>query len=405
MTSPVTCLVTLHGVGFMTAPQPDLSNSGYADLLHSHLSKCLGTLLSDDPNRAREQRGDNGAIYVESRWLTPGGNASREEGLKRLGAWSEDKQHIETAQAPLVANDEPISHVALVYSDLEPQVAELGAGTIATVMSLFSARHYAHVAGLLHMAMTDIHAMFGHHGSAASQQSVSLFPRKSLGFRPPRHMGITAPPPATSMPNPGLLAALRSLEDDVACYICHNEERERVRSFVNESLLRLAYRDDVGAIVFNTHSNGTVIGLDIIRQLPPFAAAKIKAFVTAGSPLRKYVDLFHWGQQIESINPIQPWYNFWDELDPVADPLEPPMTWRRGEKLTSPYDPKLFALVDPNSGVTSNIDVADIQVDNVHKSVGGGLQAHNYWDNEEQFVSQLADIVRATVPQQSIQAA
>jgi hypothetical protein len=141
MTSPTTCLVTLHGVGFMQAPIPGVMNSGYADLLHQHLSQCLGPLLSDDPNRTRDQRGDNGAIYVESRWLTPVGIASREEGLKRLGTWSEDKQHIDTADAPLVANDEPISHVALIYSDLEPQVAELGAGTIATVMSLYSARH------------------------------------------------------------------------------------------------------------------------------------------------------------------------------------------------------------------------------------------------------------------------
>jgi hypothetical protein len=252
------------------------------------------------------------------------------------------------------------------------------------------------------MAAVDVLAMMGHHGSAAQPQQVSLAPRKNISFRPARHMETTAPPPTpTSMPNPGLIGGLRSLEDDVACYICHNEERERVRSFVNEALLRLASRDDVGAIIFNTHSNGTVIGLDILRQLPPFAAAKIKAFVTAGSPLRKYVDLYSWGQQIESINPIQPWYNFWDQLDPVADPLEPPKDWLRGQKVISPYDPKLFLLVDPNSGASSNIDVTDIQIDNVHKSIGGGLQAHNYWDNVEQFVPQLAKIVRVTIPRQS----
>ena len=178
-----------------------------------------------------------------------------------------------------------------------------------------------------------------------------------------------------------------------------------MRSFVSEALLRLATRDDVDAIIFNTHSNGTVIALDVLRQLPPFAAAKIKTFITAGSPLRKYVDLFRWGQQIESLNPIKPWYNFWDERDPVADPLEPPLSWRRGDRLVSPYDEKLFSLIDPDSGTSSNIEVTDIKVDNVLKSTGGGLQAHNYWDNEEQFVKQLADMVLAVVNEQIAAAA
>ena len=202
-----------------------------------------------------------------------------------------------------------------------------------------------------------------------------------------------------------MLALLHTIEDDVACYVCHNEERERVRSFVSEALLRLASRDDVGAIIFNTHSNGTVVALDVLRQLPPFASAKIKTFITAGSPLRKYVDLFQWGQQIESFNPIKPWYNFWDERDPVADPLEPPLSWRRGDRLVSPYDLKLFRLIDPDSGASSPIDVTHITVDNVGKSTGGGLQAHNYWDNEEQFVRQLADIVREVINRQLATAA
>lgn len=397
MTSPNTCLVTLHGVGFMQPPQQGAENSGYADLLHMHLSEVLGPLLSDDPHRTRTQRGENGTIYVESRWLTPAGNASSEEGLKRLGSWSQDMRHIDTTGADLVANDEPLSHVALIYSDLEPQAAELGAAMVATAMSLFSASHYAHVAGLLHMVMADIRAIVQHPAVPAQQQPASSRPRTDLDSRLPKHLEREAQPaPAPlSAPSPGLIDAVRGLEDDVACYICHNEERERVRSFVAQALLRLAFRDDVDAIVLNTHSNGTVIALDVIRQLPPFAAAKIKAFITAGSPLRKYVDLYYWGQQIEILNPIKPWYNFWDECDPVADPLEPPITWRRGDALVSPYDPKLFSLIDPNSGSSSNIEVADIKVDNVRNSIGGGLQAHNYWDNKEEFVRQLADIARA----------
>ncbi len=398
MTSPITCLVTLHGIGFEQPPQPGLKNSGYADLLHEHLNKCLGTMLSDDPNRERAQRGENGAIYVASRWKDATGTVSREEGLKRLGSWSEDMQHIETKDAPLTANGERISHVALVYSNLEPTGPEVGAALYALATSLFSVSHYAHASGLLHMALTDIQAMFGHHTAAAGQTIASSRPRTDLDSRltnhqrhqkQQKHQGQAATPPP-----PGLMEALRNLEDDVACYICHNEERERVRNLVSEALLRLAYRDDVDEIVLNTHSNGTVIALDVLRRLPPFAAAKIKAFITAGSPLRKYVELFSWGQQIECLNPIKPWFNFWDECDPVADPLEPPITWLRGDEIISPYDPKLFGLIDPNSGTLSNIEVKDINVNNVDNSSGGGLQAHNYWDNEKQFVKQLADIVR-----------
>ena len=147
-----------------------------------------------------------------------------------------------------------------------------------------------------------------------------------------------------------MLAILRQLENDVAAYVCRNEQREQIRYFVHEALMRLACRDDVEAIVINSHSNGTVVGLDIIRELPPFAAEKVKAFVTAGSPLRKYIDLFVWGQQIESINPIQQWVNFWDRLDPVADPLAPPKSWKRGDEVHPPFEDGLFQLINPNTG-------------------------------------------------------
>jgi len=65
-----------------------------------------------------------------------------------------------------------------------------------------------------------------------------------------------------------------------------------------------------------------------------------------------------------------------------------------GDKIV-PSVEKLFSRIDLNSEEPSGIKVDDREVDNVVKSAGGGLQAHNYWDNEEQFVTQLADIVRA----------
>ena len=88
-------------------------------------------MLSDDPNRTtnRNQPGDNGPIYVQSHYRDAQGRPSREEGLKRLGTWSDDKQSIHIEDAPLVAkdaNDGSISHVALVYSNL--QIDEVRSG-------------------------------------------------------------------------------------------------------------------------------------------------------------------------------------------------------------------------------------------------------------------------------------
>ena len=53
MSEKITCIVTIHGIGFEQPPQPGVPNSGYADPLHRHLKKCLGNALSDDPGRER----------------------------------------------------------------------------------------------------------------------------------------------------------------------------------------------------------------------------------------------------------------------------------------------------------------------------------------------------------------
>jgi len=71
--SGMTCIVTIHGVGFEQAPEQDVS--GYADTLHTHLDcelKKHGYELSDDPDRQSYQRmGESVPIYVESVW-SPG---------------------------------------------------------------------------------------------------------------------------------------------------------------------------------------------------------------------------------------------------------------------------------------------------------------------------------------------
>src|SRR5215210_3549032 len=86
MEQGLTCLVTIHGIGFQQQPLPD-GTPGYADSLHERLSKYLDeSILGDDPGRKRTQRGQNGPVYVASEW--PPDSRHIEEGLRRLGVWA-----------------------------------------------------------------------------------------------------------------------------------------------------------------------------------------------------------------------------------------------------------------------------------------------------------------------------
>jgi len=68
MEQGLTCLVTIHGIGFQQRPLPD-GTPGYADALHERLSHYLdASLLGDDPHRERARRGENGPVYVASEW-------------------------------------------------------------------------------------------------------------------------------------------------------------------------------------------------------------------------------------------------------------------------------------------------------------------------------------------------
>jgi hypothetical protein len=160
----------------------------------------------------------------------------------------------------------------------------------------------------------------------------------------------------------------------------------------------LAGREDVAGIVLNTHSQGTVVGYDVVRSLPAAIADRIKVLVTAGSPLRKYADLFGWGTEVGGIYAVGgggAWTNFWDGRDPVADPLDPPATWHWGQAAArAPGEAGLFQAIDANTGELLQFTIQDRPVDNLQRSYGGGLQAHNYWDNTPDFVEPLATLLR-----------
>jgi hypothetical protein len=381
---PILCIVTIHGIGFQQPPLPGIP--GYADSLHEGLSNYLdASLLSDDPQRPHSKHGDGGPIYVQSCW--PPGSNNREAGLARLGLWrAQDLRSIDSTHAPLTNGQGRIAHIALVYSNLEERSPQVEATLLSLAMLLFSLSQYTSLPNLARMLFRDLQALYKGQNDYSSASVLRV--RRDPGFIPLHRRG--APD--------RLLTILRQLENEVAAYVCHDALRARIRHFVVDALLRLACREDVAGIIINAHSNGTVIAYDALRQLPPFAITKIKAFITVGSPLRKYVHLFKWGRAIENSNQLQSWLNYWDTCDPVADPLAPPLRWQRETPL--PTGKGLFHYINPLTGEISPLPLTDIQVDNLHFSAGGGLQAHNYWDNDTQFIQPFAALLKKSIAEQ-----
>jgi hypothetical protein len=373
------CVVTVHGIGFQQAPAEGVP--GYADELHRSLRVELGAELGDDPYRA------GGPVYVRSE---VGNSSSR--GLGRL---DNDK--------PLSSGG-PIAHVALVYSPSEPLVPRAGSAADTIARAVLSHSRYASILRATRILLGDALAAIREHEPVA--RTSSLRPRNDPPLDHPPRSHLRRLLRHDGAP-PGRRSVLSALEDDIATYVARNDLRERVRGFVEAALLAIAARDDVDAIVVNAHSQGTVLCWDVLCRLPLFAwredperQAKLRAFVTAGSPIRKYVDLFAWGDLVGQMAALEEgefgWHNFWDRHDPVADPLNPPVEWRPGTRPTAPSeDGGLLRARDPDSGDARHVTVSDVEVNNVKDSAGGGLQAHDYWNNKKQFIPGLAEVLRA----------
>ncbi len=393
------CVVTVHGIGFQQPPKD--GRPGYADALHEHLRKPLGDRLGDDPERPA-----GGPVYVSSE-----SGGSRALGLARL-----DKGR------PLVSTADKIAHVALVYSPSEPLEPRFGETAEALARAAISHGQYTSTLGALRLLLSDARAAI--HENTAGEPRSTLTPRSDVGT--PIHHGLLervlhrgaqagagaqAPagaPGAAAASTPGALGTLRALQDDIATYVTRNDLRERVRSFVQDALLLLIDRDDISGVVVNAHSQGTVLCWDVLCRLPFSSwtrnndpcAARFRHFVTAGSPIRKYVDMFAWGDQVGELGAaLEPagtltWQNFCDPHDPVGDPLNPPADWRPGDPWDKPPEPDGGLLVARDSqGAVRHVSITDVKVDNTKYSSGGGLQAHDYWNNQEQFVPALAALL------------
>jgi hypothetical protein len=382
---PVVCLVTVHGVGFQQRPVGD--EPGYADGLHAGLRPLLDE-LGDDPERPDT----GGPVYVQSTW--PPDSRNVEAGLERLGSWQPGGAWRVDASRPLAGPGARIAHVALVYSHLEEQYGDPVAAAAAAVLGASLLTHYASVTGLVRGVVHDVAAILAHQAPPAAGAGPGSLRVRSEAPALQQRLAHLGRAPSADAPADGLVTVLQQLEDDVCAYVCRNVLRERVRAFVREALTRLAMRDDVAAVVVNGHSNGTVVAHDVLATLPLPVISRVAAVVTAGSPLRKYVDLLAWGTDGGALGHVARddlWTNFYDPVDPVADPLGPPAEWRRGGELPADGGPGLFA---SDMGTAGPIRVVDERLDNLSDSAGTGLRAHNYWDNPK-FRARLAAVLGA----------
>jgi hypothetical protein len=389
----VTVIVTIHGIGFQVPPKDDQGIQGYADEFHRHLREktALGDALGDDPDRLKN--GVQGPVYVHSNW--PPGSRNVELGIMRLGTWIPDKHPAEvTTDRKLTDGDQPLAHVALVYANLEDKTSALGPLGLITEMALFRLGNYSSFPRLVRMLFLDVLPLLK---PGKAQPTPSLQPRRIVRLPPP----TAADQPAIDIvPEPtGIWATITQLENDVAAYVTRDLLRQRVRSFVTEALLRLAYRPDVDGIIVNSHSQGTVVAFDTLRDFPVVAKDRIKALVTAGSPLRKYVDLFAWGSEIGCVYGIDrdkgTWSNFWDQRDPVADPLAASTRWQPGQPADVNPGDFLHAYKRDTGELLPYTRLSDAEMHNLSNSYGGGLQAHNYWDNRAEFIPPFVKVARS----------
>jgi hypothetical protein len=360
MESKRVCLVTVHGIGFQQAPEG--ATPGYADALHKHLEAVLGKELGEDHDV--KSRGW-GPVYVASEVKD-----SRSKGLARLDP------------KKTLAAGGPIAHVALVYSRSEDVGPQLGSTLEASVRALLTFRRYTTFFGALGIIARTVWGLL-RQGRGSGKTSNA--PRLDIQSDARRERLL---PVAQGEETPPRRTVLLAIQQDIATYVCRNDLRERVRGFVQEALQLLLDREDLDVVVVNAHSQGTVLCWDVLARLPLAAearwAAKIRAFVTAGSPIHKYVDVFSWGPRVGQMAALESdafaWRNYFDPCDPVADAL----------------DPTPLVAVDP-AGNERHVPIADHKINNVEHSSGGGLQAHDYWNNESEFVKPLADLLKTLV--------
>lgn len=241
-------------------------------MLHQHLRERLpAAVLGDDPKQPGYP------VYIV-------GSSGSHAGLDRL-------------QGPLSQDGAPVAHIALVYSELEETGFDLRSALAALGQTLRHLFRYVGLLGLVAMGIRDLVAMLKRRVPAKDATWLSLRVRREKLRVGATGRVVPLRWRAGRDPASGLLVVLKQLADDVCGYVRRARMRGQIQEFVTGAILRLANRPDVAAIVINSHSQGTVVAFEVLHALPPAAAQKIRWFITAGSPLRKYVDFFSWTRE------------------------------------------------------------------------------------------------------------
>lgn len=163
----------------------------------------------------------------------------------------------------------------------------------------------------------------------------------------------------------GLLPGGLELVVDVGNYVAHNSVRTAVQNILHTKLGEARAEDPDASVLLVSHSQGTVISFDVLRQ----AGANypgLRTWMTMGSPLRKYFAFpLFWGRLQLGVPPDLRWVNLFDQLDIVGKGLAGAVDW-----------------VTPQP--------EDRMVDNEHNASG----PHDHWNNPEVVQAVSAEIVR-----------
>ena len=150
---------------------------------------------------------------------------------------------------------------------------------------------------------------------------------------------------------------------DVANYVARNGVRTGVQSVLHAALGEAHAADGATALMLVSHSQGTVIAYDVLRQAGPNYPA-LQTWITMGSPLRKYFAFpLEWGRRQFGMPAGLRWLNLYDAEDIVGKDLAGAVDW-----------------TDPTP--------EDRLVDNVSNAA----DAHDHWHNPQVVQAVVAEI-------------
>ena len=165
----------------------------------------------------------------------------------------------------------------------------------------------------------------------------------------------------------GKLDIAEDVVADAANYIARNAVRTAAQHVLHTTLGE-AHKGASGApVVIVSHSQGTIISYDVLRQAGTNYAG-MSTLITMGSPLRSYLGPLQWGARQLAFPPSVRWLNLYDKKDIVGQDLRGVVDWPSPKPV-------------------------DQVVDNVSKAGG----AHNHWRNP-QVVKAVATEIRRLAP-------